>query len=285
METIKVDAIFVIESLNSDDIKSGKSLYNDIITYYSDKYNGFDTDFYQAKNKDQFISYMRRIVSRVKNDNIHPIIHIECHGDENRKGLIINPSKELITWTELEEYFRPINIAMRNNLLITLGVCHGAQLQTIIDPYKPAPFFAMIAPKKLISADVTIKGYNNFYKSILLDPDIINAIREIKIFSEFGLYASEPIYLDFFEKNLLKGLEENQLVATCRENVLLIFSCNGSNSFSEEKYNELFNHQYRFIKSELIEYIQKCRRVFFMLDKYPENNERFEKLQLIRARL
>lgn len=54
-----------------------------------------------------------------------PIIHFEVHDSSDKKGLVLT-SKELITWEELYQNLAPVNQLLRNELFITMAVCHGS---------------------------------------------------------------------------------------------------------------------------------------------------------------
>ena len=82
-----------------------------------------------------------------------PIIHLETHGCEGQ-GLVIFPRQadpEIVTWEELIEIFRDINIACNGNLTVILAACHSFEMEKeSVKQQRPSPFFAFIGYEKKI---------------------------------------------------------------------------------------------------------------------------------------
>src|SRR4029079_6640356 len=71
----------------------------------------------------------------VRATHLFPVIHIESHGSAD--GLVL-ASGELVSWDELVNLLRPINVASRLNLFVSISACYGENLARAINPGAPA---------------------------------------------------------------------------------------------------------------------------------------------------
>lgn len=263
MSDIKINSIFVIESL-SQEKKTGEELFHDIISKFEYFSEGFQSKYISVSNRKEFFQLIEQIVSLTENNNYKPIIHIECHGDEEKQGLILNPSKELITWNELETPLRKINIVLKNSLLITLGVCYGSELQIITDIEKPASFFGLITPKEKIYNTEILQGYNEFYQSILYDKNLVKAVNLLKNNPKFVVYGAEKFF-DFFGKIWKENLEESNLIRSTKESVDEYLRKHEI-KLNQNEYDQFFKNMYNLRKISLQEELNRRRKIFLMID-------------------
>ncbi|SEW21093.1 hypothetical protein SAMN05428988_3171 [Chitinophaga sp. YR573] len=182
---ISYNYIFVIQSLPSDELPTGKRLYDDIIRRRCELRN-VESRYFQVDSKDEFFSLISRIVDGVLNKKVIPILHFEMHGDD--KGFQL-ANGELGDWEELALYFRQMNVHLKNGLLITLGVCEGIYLYQIINPIEPAPFWGIIGPKTKI-ANIHIEAdFTEFYNTLLSSYDFGQALKDLNLFHGHYKYA------------------------------------------------------------------------------------------------
>lgn len=120
----------------------------------------------------------------------------------------------MISWEELCENFREINIIIENNLFITLAVCEGAYLMKTINPDLRAPFWGFLGSFKELEANDLAIRYENFYDEFLSSFDIDEAFRKLEIAypdlpSSYQVINSEHVLLMF-----LKNIIEQNSVTT-----------------------------------------------------------------------
>ena len=270
---IQYNSIFVIESLHHER-KTGTELYNDIISKYELKTNGFITRLISVKNRNELISELTKIQNLVIYKKIKPIIHIECHGDENGKGIFLDPSNELVEYREIINVLRVINIKLRNSLIVSLGVCSGMTLLYSIDFNKPCPFFALITSNGIVSNKKVIEAYSIFYKSLLFENDLIYAIRQIKKVDKFKLYGPERIF-EIFERGFVQLMSDELRKELIKENKLKdieSFDMNKLQTFISPQHNNGHISILNSVKNEILD----LRRMFLMIDKFPDIKDRFK---------
>ena len=155
--------VYIIESLQEGDIKTGENLKDEIRQFQVD-YPGYFIDYQYnvISNKEKLFSILIDISESINNSKV-PIIQIESHGDE--KGFLLT-SGEFVKWHELFDYIRPINVNSCNSLLLTLSMCNGEAIIKEIDPRKRAPFKAVIGPNGEILPIKLQNAWFSFYKNL-----------------------------------------------------------------------------------------------------------------------
>lgn len=204
---IKVNSIIVIESLHEERL-TGKELYDTIISKFQSQEPSIYTKYVPISNKFDFFKLFNELEEFSIENN--PVLHLETHGDSEGKGIVLSPSEDFISWKEIGSHLRRINVNLKNSLFVTLGICFGSGLEMCINPFKESPFFGFVTPQSSIYNDEILSGYTDFYNSLLLDSDLIKAIKLIKQNPKFVVYGSRK-HFDEFKKIYLEDIEEEKL--------------------------------------------------------------------------
>jgi hypothetical protein len=106
----------------------------------------------------------QRIVERCHIEREVPILHFEAHG--SREKIYIGESGSFI-WSDFLELLRAVNVATRNNLLVTMAACKSAWLSLSVAPDRPCPFCLLIAPIEDVSIGEVEDGFQDFYRTLL----------------------------------------------------------------------------------------------------------------------
>ena len=73
----------------------------------------------------------------------------------------------MVTWKELFNYIRSINIASYNLLMLNLSMCNGETVIRYIDPTQRAPFRAVTGPIGEVLPEVLEKAWLCFYENYI----------------------------------------------------------------------------------------------------------------------
>ena len=281
MPKLIFNKIYVIQSLDKNEEQTGKLIYDEVIkvrTKYSDK---CDAEFILVNNRHDLENSLIKINEDCLN-GVKPIIHLEIHGNENGDGLTLE-NNEYIGYSELCNSLTKININSGNNLFLTLAVCHGAWIMQNIKLDKPAPFVGVIGSfEKIGNIDLYIR-YSEFYSEFLINFDfdksfdILQKVNK-KIPNTYRVLDSVELF-----KNVYKNyLQEN----TSEEGIKKRLSQIYYEKEHFEKIKLLINSKLKkfffeiafkiYIQRTRQEYFRKHSEIFFMIDKYPNNRERFE---------
>lgn len=206
--------IFVIESLSEKDgiIYTGESLYNDYIKRRIEFYDkDFRHEFSKVSNKVQLIDRLKFIETNSPYMMRGILIHLDMHGDEELNGLILS-DKSLVTWEELAEQFRPINITSKNNLFITMGTCNGRFLYKGVNPYKKSPYSATISANKVVSSEEVYEKFGKLFEELIDRGNLIEAYLEMeKSGSSFYYKDSEKTFEEAYKSVRTKLSNNSEL--------------------------------------------------------------------------
>ena len=267
---IHFNRIYIIESLRCNDRKTGTELYDDLLRWKQITHPDFEAVLKTPTTRDEFISLFDSILEDCVNKGIAPIIHFEIHGSSDHSGLVLT-SGEFISWEMLCQKLRPINHQLKNELFLTMGVCHGCYFmeKEVVD--KPAVFQGIIASfDKLYDFSIYIQFYA-FYEELFTSFDInlayerlIDANPDASI--NYAWYSAELIFAmvqtDYDDKQCTPEAFKQRVLDEINEGKLPYIN-------RQDKRRKIRD----FIKIGLQtreKYFKEAYRTFFMLDDYPE---------------
>lgn len=275
--TFKFNKIYIIESIdeNEEDL-TGKQLEDDIIHWKKFSNKTLQSEYLEVKSKDDFFHRLNHIKSECENKQVYPIIHLEIHGSSDKSGLVTK-NGQLIKWTDLYHHLIDINSAVGNNLFLTLAVCHGAYLLELIKINNAAPFWGFKGSFDKIYAPDLLARYVGFYDEFLTSFKLGKAIERLEkanpnLPSSYRYINSEEtfgkVYQDYLDERFTqKELKQRPKDAISEEGIHL------------KNRRERRNLEHNFTKQLLRtkkDYLRKHKKIFFMVDAYPENDERFK---------
>lgn len=172
-------------------------------------------------------------------------------------------SGEPVTWKELYDNLVKINVEIRNELFITMAVCHGAYLLSAAQICHPSAFRGFIGSfEEIQEYDLTIR-YEDFYAELFSSLDLNMAYDSLvkanpSLPNSYKCYGAEYVFarvcLDYAKT---KCSEEalNERAKHIIEKGNLKQDKNTIKELIRKRQEECFNKSYE---------------IFFMIDNYPE---------------
>lgn len=274
--TFSFNTIYVIESLPDGEMKTGYDIWHDQLQYMKVNHPKLDVFYKAVPSLKKWDDLMRDILDDViQNGNI-PILHIEVHGEENGKGLVFK-NGELSGIEHVGEQLRKINIATGCNLMLTLGVCKGLNLLFDMHLDKPMPFIGAVGSfDEIYSEDILIR-YTEFYDTLFKTFNVGEAYIRL-MNSNTGFPPSYRFFPadEFYYKNYQEYINKQ-----CTETALKQRALDTIATMSNPPVNRGERRRFMklFVKEEQknrLKYFKEHSEIFFMLDKFPENRERFD---------
>lgn len=189
------NAIFIFDCLRSTEMQTARRLEEDL----KDLEHGLDTSNicrWDIGNREEFISALDEI-NEYCLKGLKPIIHIECHGDI-AKGISIGNQQEIISWYDLCEKLRQINISCNNNLGVVMAGCYGLYAISKIRHDKPCPFFFLVGTQHLVSAGDLLSQMKKFYEALFVRGSLTFAMRQLD--SRFESFLAERVFCISFAR-------------------------------------------------------------------------------------
>lgn len=206
----------MIQSLCSDDIKTGKNLYDDILRYKEYSNSGAFSSFYNVQCVGEFYSIIRKIEQSLEEGDIITL-QIETHGCDD--GIVLS-NGDIIKWKDFYDAIRPLNIKTGHLLFLIMAMCKSVAMISSINPEERAPYRAVICTTRSVNADEIQRGFEAFYEKYFSLMDIVESLKalqdEVKDdngFSPFQVLSAESVFDDTFNPNRdITGLVDDQLI-------------------------------------------------------------------------
>lgn len=259
--------IFVIESLQEDDKKTGTNLYNDLIRYQFP----FDSKLYEVMDSGDWYGAIEDIKSKVKPGDV-VFLHLEAHGNGKGTAIILTNGEEL-SFRKIGDDFICINRIIGCNLFVTLAVCHGLFLIMDSISLERMPFCGLIGSLQAISESDLEVRYYEFYRSYSESKDIELAMEELKksnpsIPSSYIFLKPETIFFQTWKEYYEVTSDEEWK----KKRSHIVAKRYHLNRKQRRAYLKKFNNENKIYAKRVFK--QKAEE-FFMLKEFPENKTRF----------
>jgi hypothetical protein len=175
--TAPIHTVLVIESLPADERQTGTELYNDVIKRYAEFYSDGDPishRLFKVDTKKEFLEAIEYVIQNVKYYRRGVMLHIECHGLENRSGLCL-ADEASIFWSELKVPLIKINVGLDNELYVSMATCFGRYLHEAIDISMQSPFSGFLSASDIIWNRETLEDYSVFFEELVKTREIFLA--------------------------------------------------------------------------------------------------------------
>jgi hypothetical protein len=171
--------IVIIESL-VDERLTGLEMYNDCIRRRIDfQQKPFTHKYHPVHSKIELVELLKYYQINASYLNGGLLFHFEMHGAENLTGLVLS-NNELISWKEMVDLFRPINIVLCDGLFVTMATCYGRHLYKGVDPYQKSPYSGYISASKAIYPSEIVDEYSLLFEELIENGNLVKAFLEMQ---------------------------------------------------------------------------------------------------------
>lgn len=196
------------------------------------------------------------------------VFHIDAHGNEEGIGM---PDGALLPWAELKGYLQQLSRISNLQVILLVGACKGAYGIRMLNMNEAAPYFCILGSHLNIDNRRLMEFYRDFYTELLthkrLDIFVPTLLPKYKDCMNFDTAHSmfKGVYKGYLgRENRLKLIQMRNRTFKKLTKARLPEEAKKT-SFFLLKHPEIMERQM----------FDKFRRAFFMLDKYPENEQRF----------
>jgi len=233
-----------------------------------------EATLHRVSSRASFLARLDRIREDLRSSRRLPLLQIETHGDDDGIGI---SDENGLTWSELMEALTPLNQATRVRLPVVLAACNGIWGIKMAQPMQRSPFMALLGPNRKVSEGEIVRGMREFYRGILEFKDGTRALQMLNNTVDpdkntFGIFNVEQLFESVWN-NYLEDASVEQVVAERVEQAVERAKAKRPRSAAELAHfrpyvkNYMLDHPARF---------EESRRLFFMIDLYPENDARFQ---------
>lgn len=269
-QSIDLGQIFIIEWLAPNETLTGSFLATRLSNSLG---SGVNVTLVKCFSKNEVFDALQRAKDEIPTHGV-PIVHIEAHGSLDRDGFI-GPNvadDEIIEWHELRQPLRDLNVASDFNLMIVGAACLSAWILTAVEPYKPAPFLAVVAFNTTVYARTMLDSLSELYRCLFveklrLEDCVDRANRELASDERLG-FTPVPVLVRSAAKDLLGRHATRDAFMKYWEGMYLkSILVNGRRPTPLELKN--------FVDKAAPRQIEAMLSAMFLYDLFPQNKGRF----------
>jgi len=269
------DKIIIIESIPDGEMKTGKKLYDDIMPINIANNEKLMISFDVVSSETELVDFLRGLYREIREKGIYPIIHIECHGDSEKKGLVLS-NGDFIFWAKLYELLQPINEVMRLNLIIVLAACYAFEMSFNVYAYQRAPFWGMLAPSEEILPEELQRSFYSYYKTLIENTgkqDVFNGSLAFESLRSHPLQKGAIYFVnaEYFFRLAFDGfMKDHNSSKAIKKQAQYI--CNELRRLGSEFPISRVKTSIRNLRPY---YLERYYKIYFMIDLFSDNINRF----------
>jgi len=268
MDANRFNQILVVDSIPAGDLNTAKRLMEDLGSYSVAYAPSPPVKYVRVETGDELIEQINTCRKDALEQDIIPMLHIECHGDEDGFQFA---DGSLADWEELKLPITELNVATGLNLMIAVAACTGGALAKVLRMSDRAPFWGLIGPTKTVTPTALEKAYRALYLTLLSTKSPAEAVKAMDEATEPGLFWRTTAQ-GLFEKGWTGYKKEY-----CTPTALDLRAKRMQERFiqlSEKSPPNLEELRARLVEHEPKAF-ERYRASFFMYDLFPEHQARF----------
>lgn len=268
---LKFKKILIIQALFPSDLKTGEKLEDEIDPFISFHSLNTTIEIEKVTSKNEFLNLLHKIKSEILLTGDIPLLHLETHGSDDKKGMIF-PNRDFLSWLELKPFLIEINIATRFNLFIVFAMCNGANFLEVLTVEDRCPCVGLLGPITTVKPEPLLATFSQFYKLLLRSNNLVEAVKGInnmnENFHKTGYFVTTA-YIQFHKivESFERDSHDKKLLAAKAKSI--------RKKYKKNKYKPLpsVGSIKRLIKNGLPKKVNEIGNNFLMFDLFPENKE------------
>ncbi|OZY86040.1 hypothetical protein CBP51_03140 [Cellvibrio mixtus] len=261
MSSNRFNKIIIIDSIPEGEENTAQNLYSAIALHLQTHSWPLAVEFKRVESANEFLQLFPEWIADVKKNDMYPMLHIECHGNEDGFEFA---DGSLLDWPELKAPLTSLNEAMCLNLMITVAACVGAAIAKVITMGDRAPFWGIIGPTKSVYPSQLEEPYKAMYLKLIETRSPVAAMEAFQ--EKAGDLYWRTTAQGLFQKGWLH-YKNNYCDAATLEMRASRMHAQAPGLSKEVCLDRLQQHEPAAF--------ERYKRTFFMFDLFPENEERF----------
>lgn len=159
-EPLQVNTVVWVQSLPEEETGPTRRILEDLSTAA-----GFPVIQYSVHDTAELEAVFDEITARARSEGLRPILHVDAHGTAE-EGLLLAPSGDRISWSNIIDHMRQLNVATENNLVCVFALCYGLHLYREVSLSQPVPAYFFIAPERKVTVGFLEQQTLEFYRAV-----------------------------------------------------------------------------------------------------------------------
>ncbi len=268
MDANRFNQILVVDSVPTGELNTAKRLFADLKTHAAGYSPCPAIRYLRVESGDELIQCILQCRIDAYEQDVIPMLHIECHGDDDGFQLA---DGSLVDWAELKLPITGLNVATRLNLLIAVAACSGGALAKMITMSDRAPFWGLIGPTGALPAGELERAYSALYLTLLSSKTPAKAVEAMDAATKPGLLWRTT------SQGLFESAWAGYKKQYCSPDALEIRAKRMRQQLEQQSYEPLPTVEE--LKTRLLDHeptaFERFRATYFMYELFPEHSSRF----------
>ncbi|BAK77237.1 hypothetical protein NH8B_2423 [Pseudogulbenkiania sp. NH8B] len=269
MDSNHFSRIVILDSIPHGELNTAKRLYDDLQMVASTHAPTPAIEYLRIESAQELIQFLSRCRDEVNHGREVPMLHIECHGDEEGFGLA---DGSLLDWPELKLPLTELNVATQLNLMISVAACTGGALAKVISMGERAPIWGLIGPTRSVYPHELEDSFRALYATLFETKSPALAVKAMDSASTTGTFWRTTAQ-GLFEKGW-NSYKETYCTPAAME-VRAKRMLERIKNLRPAPYPSLEELKKRLVDVEPSAYEQYVA-TFFMYDLFPLHSQRFQ---------
>jgi hypothetical protein len=264
--TIDIDTVAIIESLSANEKKTGNMLFDHI------QAQGRDATYLPVETEAQFTNAIQEAERMCRSLGKKAALHFEIHGDEHGFSL---SGGELVQWARVRQDIINLNFQLKNHLLVSMAVCRGTWLLSIMKATTTSPFHSLVSSQEDIYEPDIERGFPVFYDALFAGDTLEEATHKLNLAqngSQFDLTTTENVFAKVFENYFAKWCNQKAMALRAKNIRAQLTRLGVKDRELRHKLVQLYK---RTLTAQQEPTFEDYRAKFFMHDDYPANMAEF----------
>lgn len=260
---MRFNQIMIVDSIPVGERNTARQLYEDVSLRAALFAPAPAVVFRRIENAHQFLELLPELAAAAEAERIFPVLHIECHGNEDGLGF---SDGSFATWAEMKESLIRLNVATEMNLLVVVAACVGSAITKTLGMTDRAPLHGLIGPTRNVMPDELMRSYLALYETLLNTKSArlaVNAMRDTT--PDTFIYRSAEWVFQYVWDNYQKTWETPEARLERGRRMAGVLP---EGFIRPEEIAQL-------LADMNPQFFERFRRKFFLCDLYPGHEARF----------
>jgi hypothetical protein len=259
----QIGQLWIVESMPPGELRAGENLCDAMAGILHTAALSLPVIFRKPTSATELLAILDELHADVIATGRSPILDIECHGNQEGLGMA---DGSFVTWERVKPKLEAINLACRFNLILLLGCCHGGYFASTTRLHERSAFCAYVGPTESVAAGSLYDGFLAFYQSLFKDRDLTTAMQAMRA-AVPGIPTIAATAMGFFRLAFASYIRNWNNEKTLLKRAKAI-----REKGRREKSIQEWSHE---LKERTRPEFERCRRIYFAIDLFPENDARY----------
>ncbi len=263
----EANELVILSAVPEDDMQAARWLREDVADLRNAGVAALVCTYHAGLTGQAFMDQLGALAERAQ-AGVIPMLHFDGHGLQDR--MQFSDGSE-VPWRDITQQLRAINVATRNHLVVSSGSCFGAWLYDKTDLDAPAPVFGLVATMRTVPAGDVDRGFRIFYR------ELFRTFEFARAYNQMMEGVENKVFGHVFAPDFLETVVRGYIVDFCmgegrrfRAEALVTKAVERGMPLAQAR--KMVREGLRKPQAPALERMGKH---FLMIDRYPENQERF----------